>query len=251
MKRRDKKASRIAAAVTFVIALIILLLLFSLSLNYDREALATSSMPEIQDEEVYLEPEIMQIDEPGDLHAEEVEESAPQTPGEPDPGETEQPERVVKNTEKNPEPPVSNKPKLVSSNQPSEVKTSTPKVNTQDEKRIASLSGKFKSDNNGSQTGKESGASGTGGVGVSKLGNVNGRRMLSCPTSIVTLNQTTTIRVEITVNAAGNVTRAKAVSGGTPSLRSACEGWARGSKWSAAPGAPDATGSITFTITPK
>lgn len=249
---RDKKASIIAAAATFIIALVILLLLFTLSLRYDREALATSSTPEIQEEEeIYLEPEILQIEEQGEVLNKEEQQSAPQPPGQPDPAEEEQPERIVHNLEKNPEPPVSNKPKLISTPEPSDVKTSPPKVDTRNEQRIASMSGKFQTDNNGAQNGRESGVSGTGGVGVAKTGSVSGRKMLSCPTSIVTLNQTTTIRVNITVNAAGNVISAKAVSGGTPALRSACEGWARGSKWSPAPGAPDATGSITFTITPK
>ena len=250
MKGRDKKASAIAAAVTFAIALIVLLLLFTLSLKFDREALATESIPEIQDEEIYLEPEILQLGEPGDLNAEENDASAPQTPGEPDPGEIEQPERVVKNAEPNPDP-VSNKPKLVASSEPSEVKTSAPKVKSEDEKRIESISGKLKTDNNGSRTGSESAVSGSGGVGVSKSGNVHGRRMLSCPTTIVTLNQTTTITVAIVVNAEGRVVSARATSGGTEKLRSACVSWAKGSKWTAAPGAPDASGTITFTITPK
>ena len=249
---RDKKASIIAAAITFFLALLILLLLFTLSLKYDREALADASTPEIQEEEeVYLEPEILQIEEPGDVLNQEEQESAPQPPGEPDPGEEEQPERIVHNTVKNPEPPVSNKPQLVSSKEQSDVKTSPPKIDTRDEKRITSMSGRFSSDNNGSNSGKESGMSGTGGAGVSQSGSVNGRRMLSCPTSVVTLNQTTTIRVNITVNAAGRVISAKAASGGTPELRAKCEAWARGSRWTEAPGAPDATGSITFTITPK
>lgn len=249
---RDKKASAIAAIVTFLTALVVLLLLFTLSLKYDREALAASSVPEIQDdEEIYLEPDLLEIDEFGDIKTEETDESAPQPPGEPDPGVEEQPEMVVRNPVKNPEPPVTNKPQLVADTKPSDVKSTPPKTDTRNDKRIESISGKFKSDNNGSRTGSESGASGTGGVGVSKSGSVNGRSMLSCPTSTVYLNKKTTIKVEIVVNAAGNVVSARAVSGGTDTLRAACVAWAKGSKWSAAPGAPDATGSITFTITPK
>ena len=252
-KKRDNKAAIIAALVTFGVALVTLVLLFTLSLKFDREALAEASIPEIQDDEEYfLEPEFIPIEEPGDTKIQEEQEAAPQPPGEPDPAPEEQPQSVVKNLVPPPEPPVTNKPKLVSTTKESPVKTSTPKVNTEEDKRVASVAGKFKSENNGSRNGTETAASGTGGAGLATVGSVNGRKMLSCPTWPVRMQQQkTTIRVNITVNADGSVIQANAVSGGTPELRAECVKMARGSKWSKAEGAPNAVGSITFTITRK
>ena len=249
---RDRRASTIAAAVTFGVALVILVLLFVLTVGDSRRALAETSMPEIQDdEEIFLEPELLVVDDPGDEEVKTVDEAAPQPPGEPDPAPEEQPVRVVKNPEPPKENPVSQKPKLVSTPKESDLKTSTPKLTEEEEKRIASMQGKLKSDNNGSRTGKESANSGSGGDGVAASGSVNGRRMLSCPTWKVRLTQKTTVKVSITVDADGNVTKATAVSGGTPNLRSQCEKMARGSKWTKKAGAAPASGTITFTITPS
>lgn len=241
----------IAAAVTFGVALVVLVLLFVMTVGDTRRALAENSMPEIQeDEEIFLDPELLVIDNPGDEQPAETQEAAPQTPGTPDPAESEQPERVVKNPEPPKEKPVSNKPKLVADNKESDVKTSTPKLTEEEEKRIAAMSGKLKSDNNGSATGKESAASGSGGDGVAAMGSVNGRKMLSCPTWTLRLSQKTTVHVNITVNAEGNVTSASAV-GGTPNLRKECEKMARQSKWTKKEGSAPVTGTITFTITPR
>lgn len=215
--------------------------------------MAETSIPEIQDdEEIFLEPELLVVADPGDEEEKTVDEAAPQTPGEPDPAEIEQPVRVVKNLELPKEPPVSNKPKQVAdNNKESELQTSTPKLTEEEEKRIASMSGKLKSDNNGSRTGKESGNSGSGGDGVAFAGNVNGRTMISCPTWKVRLTQKTTVKINITVDADGNVVKATAVSGGTPNLRTQCEKMAKGSKWTAKKGASPVAGTITFTITPQ
>ena len=250
--KEERRASIIAAAVTFGAALIILVLLFVLGIGDTRRVLAETSMPEIQDdEEIYLEPELLVVDSPGDETEQLTDEAAPQTPGEPDPAEEEQPVRVVKNTEPPKETPVSNKPKLVSDTKESDLKTSTPKLTEEEEKRIASMSGKLKTDNNGSRTGKENANSGSGGDGVAASGSVNGRKMISCPTWKVRLTQKTTVKVNITVDAAGNVTSASAVSGGTPNLRKECEKMAKGSKWTKKDGAAPASGTISFTITPS
>ena len=249
---RERRAPLIAACCTFGAALVILVLLFILTVGDDRRLLSETSIPEMQDDEEYfLEPEILVIDNPGDENAEVIDEAAPQTPGEPDPAEAEQPVRVVKNEEPPREEPVSNKPKQVSTPKESDVKTSTPKLSAEEEKRIASMQGKLKSDNNGSRTGKESANSGSGGDGVSMQGNVNGRKMLSCSTWKLKLNQKTTVKVNITVDADGNVTSASAVQGGTPNLRAQCEKMARSSKWTKKPGASPTNGTITFTIVPN
>lgn len=249
---RDRKARIIAACVTFGVALVVLVLLFVLSIGGTRGELAAESQPEIEDnEEIFLEPELLVVDNPGDTEELTVDEAAPQPPGEPDPAEEEQPVRVVKNPEPPKEEPKTNKPKQVSTPKESDVKTSTPKLSEEEEKRLASMQGKLKTDNNGSRTGQESGNSGSGATGISTTGSVNGRKMLSCPTWKVRLTQKTTVKVDITVDADGNVTKATAVSGGTPNLRKECEKMAKGSKWTAKQGAAPASGTISFTITPQ
>lgn len=254
-RQRDdsqRKASMIAALATFVAALVILVLMFVLTVGDSRRMLAETSIPEIQDdEEIFLEPDLLVVDNPGEETEQTVDEAAPQPPGEPDPAPEEQPVKKINNPEPPAEKPVSNKDKLVADKKESDVKTSTPKLSEEEEKRLASMQGKLKTDNNGSRTGKESANSGAGGDGVAAQGSVNGRRMISCPTWKVRLSQKTTVKVNITVNAEGNVTAASAVSGGTPNLRKECEKMARGSKWTKKAGAKPASGTITFTISPQ
>lgn len=249
---RDRKAVIIAASVTFGVALVILILLFVLTVGSDRRLMAEASIPEIQDnEEIFLEPELLVLDNPGDEVEETVDEAAPQPPGEPDPALEEQPVRVVHNEVPPKETPVSNKSEKVAVNKPNDITTSTPKLTAEEEKRIASMQGKLNSDNNGSRTGTESSNSGSGGDGVAAQGNVNGRKMLSCPSWKLKLSQKTTVVVNVTVDADGKVTKATAKSGGTPNLRSECEKMALKSKWTPKEGAAPVSGTITFTITPQ
>lgn len=249
----ERKDAIIAASVTFGVAIVVLLLLFFLSLDYDRQALAQMSTPEmIDDEEVFLEPELLVVGNDGETDLDETTDAAPQTPGEPDPAEKEQPLRVVKNEVPPKETPVSNKPKQVAANTESDVKTSTPKLSKEEEQRIASMGGKLKSDNNGSRTGAEGANSGTGGTGVSTDGALKGRSMISCPTWKLKLNQRTVVTVNVTVDADGNVTQASARSGaGSNNLRAQCVKMAKGSKWTPKKGAAPASGTITFTIIPQ
>lgn len=250
---KERRAAVIAACVTFGLALIILVVLFKVTLGYDRQALTEASIPEIQDlEEVYLEPELLPIvEDAGSETEEDLGEPSPQPVGEPDPGETEQPERIVKNPEPPREQPVDNRPRQVATEKPAEVKAPNPKVSEEDEKRIASVAGKFKTDNNGSPSGRDSDNAGVGGAGVGAQGSLNGRKMLSCSTWKLILSQKVVIKVNVTVDADGNVTKATAVSGaGTPNLRAQCEKMAKTSKWTPKPGAEPTTGTITFTIIP-
>lgn len=242
----------IAAGITFLLALVLLLFLFFCSLDFDREALAQSSIPELQDdEEIYLEPQIMELNTPGDEDVEDAtDEPAPQPPGEPDPSIDEKMDRIEQSLEEPANQPVSNKSKLVSNNNNSDLKTSTPAVSKEEEKRISSMSGKFKTDNNGARNGKESLTSGIGGEGISASGNVKGRKMLDCPKWKLKLSQPATVKVSIVVEADGTVSSAKALSGGTPNLRAQCEKMAKGSLWTKAPGAAPASGVITFNIKP-
>lgn len=245
-------ASVIAGLVTFVCALIILLLLFILGLRADREALAESSMPEIQDvEEYYLEPDLIVDDNPGDENAEQIDNPAPQPLGEPDPAEVEQPVKTVVAKEEPKEKPKA-ADKNITTKKESPVKAAEPKPTAEEEKRLANVKGKFKSDNNGSSTGKDAATSGSGGDGVSASGNLNGRKMLNCSSWKVRLAQKTTVVVDVTVDAGGKTLSAVARKGaGTANLRKECEKMALTSTWTPKKGAPTAKGTITFTIVPR
>lgn len=61
MNQEKRTDSIIAAAITFVVALLILLFLFFGGMTFDRAELAVSSTPEIEplEEELFIEPEIM------------------------------------------------------------------------------------------------------------------------------------------------------------------------------------------------
>lgn len=252
-KENEKKAAVWAAAATFVSALIILVLLFVLTVGSDRSLLASASIPEIQDDEEYfLEPELLVLDNPGNEDAENIDEAAPQPEGQPDPAPAEQPVRAVKVKEEVKEKPETNKAPLVATAKESDVKTSKKVLTAEEEKRIAEMQGKLKTENNGSSTGKTAAASGAGGDGISAVGNVNGRKWLGCTTWKVRLNQKTTVVVNVEVDADGKVTKAQAVSGGgSDNLRKECEKMAKTAKWTAKKGAATAKGTITFTIIPS
>ena len=248
---RDRKAAIIAASITFGVALIILVLLFVLTVGDDRRMLAESSTPELQDdEEIFYEPEMLIVEHKGDEKSDlDIEEAALQPSGIPEPAEAEQPERVVRNEVAPKEETPAAKPKLVATEKPAEVKTATPQLSREEEKQIASMSSKFKSENNGGFTSGETNGS------VSTSGQLNGsgnrgRRMESCPSSSVKASQKVVVTVKVVVTEKGTVKSATA-TGGNQAQRNACQQMAMKSRWTPREGAGDVAGTITFTIIPK
>ena len=83
--RQEQKDSAIAAAVTFVAVLLLLLMLFVCGMTYDRSEMARTSTPELmmpEEEEMFLEPEI--IRDLGEEKAETKDAPARAFKGEPD-----------------------------------------------------------------------------------------------------------------------------------------------------------------------
>lgn len=247
---KRKRDSIIAAAVTFGVALIVLLLLFIMSVGYDREALATSSMPEIQDEEeIFLEPELLKLGKPDANEDIDIDEAAPQPPGEPEPAEENNPLSVIHDDKPQTEEPKTNKEPLVATKNNSDLTSPVPKTSQEEAQRIKDIQGKFKG-NNGAHDGKNTDVSGTGGVGIKPHGSAKGWKMTFCPTGKVpTEVKSTTVTVSITVGADGKVT-VHGASGGTKAQQDICKGWAARSKWQVQTGmdAKAASGTITFTI---
>lgn len=249
MPKENKKDSLIAAAVTFAVALAILLLLFYGSMTFDRAALAAASVPEIaEDEELFIEPEILA--EAGEPEAVANDEPAPTLAGEPELAETENKIPVVPG--ENPKPALP-KEKPVTQKTESPVKaTEPPAENKERQKATSKMAGKFNNPN-GSSDGKTDG-SGSGGTGVGINGQLNGRKFISCDRPKVALQNKVVVVVNVTVNAAGHVTSATARSrqgNATTAILKECERAARTARWNEDPGTPSARGSITFTITPK
>lgn len=250
MTPREKKDSIIAAALTMALALALLLTLWFGSLSFDRSALAAQSVPEIApEEEAFLEPEL--LPENGDEEEEAFDEEAPQAQGMPEPSETENPQKIVKDENPKPAPPVE---KLVTTKKESPVQATTPPKREQEaQKATSAVAGKF-NPRNGMAEGKfDSASTATAGVAVS--GKMSGRAFLGCPKPDVELRARVVVRVELTVNAEGTVTEVRGATGqaGSPSaaIIAKCKAAAKGARWAPGAGAAPAPGSITFTITPK
>lgn len=250
MTSHEKKDSAIAAAITMIVTLALLLCLIFGKLSFDRQALAAASIPEIAPpEELFIEPEL--IPESGDHEEELNDDAAAQAQGQPEPAPEPEPEKVVRAENPKPAPPVE---KPVVQKKESPVKATTPSKRDQEEKKAKdAVAGKF-SPRNGMAEGKFDGAStGTAGVGIT--GKLAGRAFMGCPKPDVTLTHKVVVRVELTVDAEGRVTEvrgASAVSGSPDSgIIAKCKAAAKGARWASKKGAAPTPGSITFTITPR
>lgn len=238
-----QKDSALAAAVTFAALLLLLLFLFLGRLRWDRGALAAESIPETGQEEVFLEPEL--LEQPG--QEAEVQEAAAPQQGEPDPAPVEN-HQVA---ERQPEPVAEPAPtRQVTQKDPSPVKEAKTRQEEEPRKATSPAAGKFNKQN-GSTEGRVDSQGVAGASSVLTAGSLNGRTFLGCPPFEVTLSNRTVVKVMVTVDAEGNVTSAQATGGASADIRSRCEAAARKARWSPKKGAAQTRGSITFTITPR
>lgn len=250
MTRNERQDSIIAAAVTFAVALLLLLLLFFGGMTFDRALLAQASVPEIQteDDELFIEPEILQ--DLGEEYAVAQDAPAPAFEGLPQQAEEENTRLVVPGKNVNPAPPVE---KPVTSTKKSPVKAADPPKTSEEKKIVTSkMANKFPGQN-GSSSGM-SGTSGAGGIGVGISGSVSGRTFKGCPRPSVELQNKVVVEVRVTIDAAGKVVSATARSKSgkaSAAILRACEQAAKGARWSEDKDTPSAKGTLTFTITPK
>lgn len=249
MTDREKKDKAIAAAVTFVAVLIILLILFLGGMDYQRVELAQTSIPELmpaeEDEETFIEPEILtKQGEPDAIHNDKP---APAEQGEPVQAPVENTKLVVPGDNPKPAPQVEKK---ITQKVESPVKVTDPPATDQEKSQVSSAMANKFSGKNGTPGGK-TGSSGSGGTGIGVSGNANGREFIGCPTPDVTLRHKTTVKVSVVIDASGKVISATATGAADASIRQACERAARSARWSEKKGAGETRGSITFTITPR
>lgn len=247
-KPREHRDSIIAALVTLLAVGLLLVWLLVASLRYDDRLAASSRNPELEEDEIFLDPELLleQHKDAGEPDA--VANDAPAAPikGEPAPAPEEHPKTVVSADNPSPSP----EQELISSNQESPVQTVAPDHKKEEEKVATSMAGKFGA-KPGSVTGKFESTGGSDGVASGVTGKMAGRKFLGCPLPDVSLAHKTTVTVSITVDADGNVLSATASGAATRDIRRKCEQAAMKARWSAKKGAPSTRGSITFTIIPK
>lgn len=237
----------IAATVTAIVTVLILLVLFCCGLTLDKAALAEAPKPE-PPEELFLDPDILE-EEPGEELPDIIdEEAAPAPQGEPEPADADNREVVTPGNNPDPAPSVA---KPVTQKKSSPVKTEEPEKKDKDEKRATQRNAvKNAFSRNGSSDSKHNGTS-VGKAGVSTSGSARGRTFKGCPPFSVAATERTVVKVRVTVNAAGKVIAASVSSGGNAEQKAACLRAAKKASWSEKPGAADVSGTITFTIIPK
>ena len=237
-----RKDRIIAAALTFLCVLALLLFLFFGGITWEREELAVVSTPEIMEiEPSFYEPELLNLGEEDATVQDRPPEAAQ---GEPAPSQ----EEKIKKPEPAENPSPTPTKQLNTSKKENVVKADTAAMKSDKRQAAEALAGKFSS-NNGSSDNK--GVSGAGAQGNGVTGSAKGREFLSCPLPSVTLRHKTVVTVSVTIDADGKVTSASASGSADESIRKKCEAAARQAKWSPKKGAVATRGSITFTIIPK
>ena len=243
-----KKDSVIAGIVTIICVLLILLCLLFTSLRYDAKLAASSTNPELEEEELFLDPELMieQKQDIGEPETTEHDTPAAEVKGEPVPAPAEENHTVHTGENKQPAP----EQQMVSTKDESPVSNAASGKKKEEEKVAKSMTGKFSS-KPGAASGKFDSSGGSDNSGIGMRGNLSGRKFLGCPPPDVELTHRVKVTVSIIVDSEGRVIEAKATGTAPLSIRKKCEDAARKAKWSAKEGAPNATGTIDFTIIPK
>lgn len=248
MNAHERRDSFIAAFVTMLAVGLVLVWLLVATLRYDERIAVASENPQMEEDEIFLDPELLLENHQsvGEPDAVNNDAPAPEVKGEPAPAPVEQTHTVIsgENTVNSPEQ------NLIASSQESPVQTVAPDHKKEEEKVAASMAGKFSS-KPGSVQGKFDSPGGSDGVASGVSGKMSGRQFLGCPLPDVSLSHKTTVTVSITVDAEGKVMTATASGAATREIRRKCEQAAMKARWSAKKGATSTRGSITFTIIPK
>ncbi|MDE6297092.1 MAG: hypothetical protein K2L89_04525, partial [Muribaculaceae bacterium] len=161
MTKNSNKDRLIAAGVTFIAVLIILLFLFTGGMSYQRAELAEVSTPELmsndEEEEMFIEPDLLKAQ--GEEDAVENDVPAPAEQGEPEKAPEDNNKLVVPGDNPKPAPQIEKK---ITQKEESPVKSTTPPATTEKPSKISSsMANKF-SGKNGTPGGKTA-SDGTGG----------------------------------------------------------------------------------------
>ncbi len=229
MNKSERRDSLVAAFVTILAVGLLLVWLLVATLHYDERLAKNSENPELEEEEIFLDPELLlQNDKTiGEPDATSHDTPAPEIKGEPAPAPVEQPHTVVSGENTAPSPEQT----LITSNQESTVQTTAPDKKKEEEKVATSMTGKFSS-KPGSVQGKFDSPGGSDGAGSGATGKMSGRQFRGCPLPDVSLAHKTTVTVSITVDAEGKVLTATASGAATREIRKKCEQAAMQARWS-------------------
>ena len=246
MKRKEDKDRAIAAALTFLVTLLLLLVLFFGGISFDRPQLAESSTPELmppEEEELFIEPELVDLGEETSVNHNTK--PAPSLKGEPEPAPEDHAEIVDPGPK--PDPVVKPVKNEITQKKESPVqKEEASQTEKERQKATSSVANKF-APKNGQTEGSDKGTSGAGGDGVGVSGNAHGRTFISCPKPDVALRHKTIVTVNVVIDAEGKVIEASATGSADANIRRKCEAAAKQARWSAKKGASTTRGSITFT----
>lgn len=262
--KRPSTAQNIALSVTVIIALVLLLLLHGIRLSLPKvaadtakksQAVAMPDFTDLPDEEMFIEPKIMDV---GDLeNTEENVEDALTPQGEPEVAEQVNDRLVVNgpNPVENPSPET-----LVASSRPNkQAQTSTPSTKDTPDKKITapepSVNVNFK---NGKTSGKGSTAqSGNGNAtsGQARGEAQGGRKLLNNPTvSGFNISKQITVTVTVQVKADGSVVAGSAnvlgLNNQSGSLKSKLKAASEQTRWTPKKDAPTVQGTLYWTLIP-
>ncbi len=248
MNKSERTDSLIAAFVTLLAVALMLVWLLVATLRYDEKMAAHSENPQLEEDEIFLDPELLLENHKSVGEPDAIANDAPaaEVKGEPAPAPVEQPHTVLSGENTLPSPEET----LITSNADSPVQTAPPDKKKEEQKVATSMAGKFGA-KPGSVAGKFDSPGGSDGAASGVTGKMSGRQFLGCPLPDVSLAHKTTVTVSITVDADGKVMTATASGAATREIRKKCEQAAMQARWSAKKGATSTRGSITFTIIPK
>lgn len=260
---KETRARVIAALATLLAAVLIFLLLWYVGFTPSapepevkaNPALMAMEEDEFLDPEEFIEPPVEIVDAGEPDPAQDLDETpAPAPLGEPDQGPKS--DKVVTSGDRT--KPNNSAEKLVTQKQESSLKHTNPSKKDEPDSRITSEVGNKFNNHNGKQTGKQTGTSGSSDTGTgagSAKGTLDGKRkMLSCDNVFnppLKLSKTITVIVNVKVNDKGVVVWAKCRTSVNQDLARKLEKKSLGSRWTPKAGAPDAPGTITWTLKPS
>lgn len=247
MTQQEKKDSLIAAGITALSMVLIVIILASckISMTLTPEPVLPDSTPELMADEEFLEPEILQVK--GEPNAVNNDSPAPTVQGQPKLAPVENTRLVTPGKNPNPAPPGE---KLVTTKHDSPITATEPSVTKEEKQEVTSKVARGFAARNGAEDGKPA-SSGAGGTGVGISGSAAGRTYQGCTPPSVSLRHATTVKVAVVIDASGKVIEAKASGSASPEIRKACERAAYTARWSEKKGAGESRGTLTFNITPR
>lgn len=258
--KRPTNGQNIALSVTVLAAILLILLLLGVHLDFGNKADApqkeaiTMAMPEEidpLDEEMFIEPELTNLGDPENTATDESE--APIPSGTPDISDVPNDKLVVNGPNPNPNKESEH---LATTTKPSDVKTTASSAKDDPDQRLSdTMSSQFNMRNGKSEGTESTAVSGKGGDGKAEAkGEIQGqgRKLLNHPQpEKFSVTRTTIVKVTVMVKADGTVKPDSAncvTSLKDPDLKKNLEKASEKTKWTSKKGAPTVQATIIWTL---